>query len=225
MPPKSSGTSLAIESLGPAAFRLIGDTAGSVPVDAATFGLSKLLGGTGTATETLDPLASADAGIKALTAPNNMAGATGEEVDAYVSGLPRTLTPTSKASGLFEVEQTGPYNYTVPARDDTIDIDGYRGTTIQDAKFVEKPDVSPYINGSNVPDFLRRFALEDQQWEFERFARVINDRAVPSISPEVLTNDSRAVPYFQNLIIRCEIPDTVTVVSTRISQILPKAQE
>jgi len=151
--------------------------------------------------------------------------ATDAEIDAYVSGLPRINTPTTKASGQFEVEQTGPYNYTVPAGDDTIDIDGYDGSTILDAKFVQKPNVSPYVNGSDAPDFVRQIVLEEQQSEFQRFSMAINDPTVPFDSLNILTNEPKAVPYFQSLIDQYQIPGSVTVVPTNIPQILPGVKQ
>jgi hypothetical protein len=153
-----------------------------------------------------------------LAAPNAKAAVTDAEVEAYVAGLPRKNTPTVKPSGQFEVEQTGPYNYTVPAGGEKIDIDGYGGTTILDAKFVEKPDISPYIHGSNAPDFLRQEVLKDQQSEFKRLAAAIDDPAVPFTRLEILTNDPRAVPYFQGLINQYKIPGTVRVVPTGVPQ-------
>lgn len=64
---------------------------------------------------------------------------------------------------MFEVEQTGPYNYRVQGGGTAIDIDGYNGTTMLDAKFVEKPAISPYVEESSVPDFLRTKILKEQQ--------------------------------------------------------------
>jgi hypothetical protein len=96
---------------------------------------------------------------------------------------------------------------------------------IQDAKFVQKPYVSPYVNGSNAPDFVRQIVLEEQQSEFQRLGAAINDPTVPFDSLEVLTNEPRAVPYFQNLIEQYQISGTVRVVPTNIPQILPKVTE
>ncbi|WP_343828854.1 hemagglutinin repeat-containing protein [Massilia aurea] len=153
------------------------------------------------------------------TAPR--ADGANSSVDSYVSGLYKLETPTGKASGRFEVEQTGPYNYRVPAGNTTIDIDGYKGTTMLDAKFVEKPANSPYIENSNVPSFLRDKIRNEQQWEFERYKAAINDPTVPFNRLEVLTNEPRAVPYFQSLMDQFNTPGTVKVVPTQIPKKVP----
>ena len=142
-------------------------------------------------------------------------------VDSYVSGLYKLETPTGKASGLFEVEQTGPHNYRVPAGNTTIDIDGFNGTTMLDAKFVEKPSVSPYVNDSNVPSFLREKILKEQQWEIQRYKAVIDDPAVPFNRLDVLTNEPKAVPYFKSLMDQYSVPGSVKVVPTQIPQKIP----
>jgi hypothetical protein len=46
----------------------------------------------------------------------------------------------------------------------------------------------------------------------------IGDPMVPFDSLEVLTNEPRAVPYFQDLIEQYQIPGTVRVVSTATPQ-------
>jgi len=130
-------------------------------------------------------------------------------------------TPAGKASGRFEVEQTGPYNYRVPAGNTTIDIDGYNGTTMLDAKFVEKPANSPYVENSNLPSFLRDKNIKEQQWEFERYKAAIDDPVVPFNRPNVLTNEPKAVPYFQSLMDQFKVPGTVKVVPSQIPQKVP----
>jgi len=142
--------------------------------------------------------------------------------DDYASKLYRFQTPTGKASGLFEVEQTGPYNYRVPAGNTTIDIDGYQGPTMLDAKFVGKPSASPYVTDSNVPSFLRDKILKEQQSEFLRYKAAIDDPAVPFNRLNVLTNEPKALPYFQSLMDQYKIPGTVKVVPTNVPQSTPK---
>jgi hypothetical protein len=151
-------------------------------------------------------------------------GSASSAVDSYASGLYKIETPTGKASGLFEVEQTGPYNYRVPAGSTTIDIDGFKGTTMLDAKFVEKPAISPYINESSMPPYLREKILKEQQWEFQRYKAAIDDPAVPFNRLDVLTNEPRAVPYFQSLMDQYNVPGSVKIVPTQIPQKIPGAK-
>jgi hypothetical protein len=152
-------------------------------------------------------LPAADAGAAAAPA---------EDVDAYVAKLYSKATPTSKASGRFEVEQTGPRNYRVEGGDKAVDIDGYNGNTILEAKYVGNASRSPYVEGSKIPDFLRTQILAEQQDEFERFGAVISDPAVPFTDLNVLTNEPAAAPYFEKLMNTNKIPGKVSVVPTKV---------
>ncbi len=148
-----------------------------------------------------------------------------ENVESYVSSLHQINTPTSKASGKFEVEQTGPYNYRVEGGDTSIDIDGYDGTTMLDAKFVEKPDISPYVEDSSVPEFLRAKIRKEQNNEVKRYNAVIDDPDVPFNSLDIITNEPKAVPYFQSLMDQNKVPGSVKVVDTEIPQVKPKLKK
>ena len=145
------------------------------------------------------------------------AGTKSARLDNYASGLYRKLTPTSTNAGLFEVEQTGKYNYRVVGGGTSIDIDGYRGTTMLEAKYVGDMARSPYVADSGIPAFLREKILKEQQSEFQRFKAVITDPSVPFNRVEVLTNHNDAVPYFRSLLNQYELPGTVRVVPTQVS--------
>jgi hypothetical protein len=116
-----------------------------------------------------------------------------------VAGLYTKATPTSTNAGLFEVEQTGPLNYRVTGGGTATDADGYQDTTLLDAKYVGNPANSPYVDGSNVPQFLQDKIDLQQQYEFQRYQAVIADPSVPFNSLNVLTNEPAAVPYFHKL--------------------------
>jgi hypothetical protein len=139
-------------------------------------------------------------------------------VAGFIGGSVGTMVGDYLPTVMKEVEQTGPLNYRVPAGKTTIDIDGYRGTTMLDAKFVEKPAVSPYIPDSGAPAFLRQKILKEQEWEFERYKAAIDDPAVPFNRLDVLTNEPKAVPYFESLMAQYKVPGTVKVVPTKIPQ-------
>lgn len=91
-----------------------------------------------------------------------------------------------------------------------------------DAKFVEKPAVSPYVDDSSVPDFLRAKILKEQQHEVQRYNAVIQDPKVPFNSLDILTNEPKAVPYFQSLMDQYQVPGSVKVVDTQVPQIIPR---
>ena len=158
------------------------------------------------------PACSADVVVPNAGAPS---------VDDYVAGLYTKATPTSTNAGLFEVEQTGPLNYRVTGGGTAINADGYQDTTLLEAKYVGNPTNSPYVDGSNVPQFLQDKIDLQQQYEFERYQAVISDPNVPFNSLNVLTNEPTAVPYFQRLMNQYQIPGEVRVVPTNIPQTVP----
>jgi hypothetical protein len=139
-------------------------------------------------------------------------------VDDFVAGLNTKRTPSSRPANLFEIEQTGNLNFTVPGGGTKIDIDGFKGTTILEAKFIDKPGRSPFIEDSKLPPFLREKILKEQRHEFERLNAVIKDPKVPFNQLEVRINDQKGVPFFQSLIDEFQIPGQVKVVNTKIKQ-------
>jgi hypothetical protein len=150
-------------------------------------------------------------------------GANTVTVENYVASLKTKVTPTSTNAGLFEAEQTGPLNYRVTGGGTAIDADGYAGTTLLDAKYVGNPKISPYVDNSNVPSFLKDKILMQQQYEFQRYKAVIDDPAIPFNRLNILTNEPAATPYFQRLMDLNKIPGEVKVVPTNVPQIGQKA--
>lgn len=168
-------------------------------------GLVSKIGSIGRGVEALDALKAARAAEAA--APN---------VDDYVAGLRSKATPISSNAGRFEVEQTGSRNYRAVGGGKAVDIDGYSGLAIHEAKYVGNALRSPYVIGSDVPDFVRAKVLRKQHNQFLRFGAVISDPTVPFTALHVLTNESKAVPYFQNLMSSYKIPGKVVVIPTKV---------
>jgi len=80
-----------------------------------------------------------------------------------------------------------------------------------EAKFIEQPDRSPFVEGSKIPDFMRERILVRIEDEFLRYAAVINDPNTPVIGLEVITNEPRTVAFFEKLLIRFSISGRVVV--------------
>ncbi|EPG0528674.1 RHS repeat-associated core domain-containing protein [Vibrio harveyi] len=149
---------------------------------------------------------------------NNIADNVSTHIDDYVSRLYSKVTPSNRPANLFEIEQTGPRNYRVFGGGTSIDIDGYEGTVILEAKFVDKKSRSPFIEDSKIPPFLREKIRKEQAHEFERFKAVLKDSEVPFNKLEVRINEPLAKPYFQSLIEKYKIPGHVKVVRTSIKE-------
>jgi hypothetical protein len=140
------------------------------------------------------------------------------KVDDFVAGLSTKRTPLNRPADLFEIEQTGELNFRVSGGGTQVDIDGFTNTTILEAKFIDKPGRSPFIEDSNIPPFIREKIHREQRNEFERLNAVIQDPKVPFNRLEVRINDQRGIPYFQSLIDEFQIPGNVRAVETQIKQ-------
>src|SRR6266511_3746996 len=79
------------------------------------------------------------------------------------------------------------------------------GIRIQDCYFLEakhvgNPTSSPFVPGSNFPAFLQPGVDADIIGEVTRYTAIINDPSTPMVGLEIITNDARAVPYFQGFL-------------------------
>jgi hypothetical protein len=64
---------------------------------------------------------------------------------------------------------------------------------------VGNPNRSPYIPGT-VPNFLQQQVDAQQNGEVARYTALINDPNIPVTGLEIITNEPRAVPYFQTFL-------------------------
>jgi len=64
---------------------------------------------------------------------------------------------------------------------------------------VGNPNRSPYIPGT-VPNFLQQQVDAQQNGEVARYTALINDPNIPITGLEIITNEPRAVPYFQGFL-------------------------
>ena len=136
----------------------------------------------------------------------------------FVARLRRIRTPTNTQANLFEIEQTGPFNFTVPGGGEQVDIDGFEGATILEAKFINNPSRSPFVEGSDIPDQIREQIIRRERDQFRRLKAVISDPNVPFNRVEIRINDERGVAFFESLLSEFEIPGDVVVVETDILQ-------
>jgi hypothetical protein len=128
-------------------------------------------------------------------------------------GLATKPTPSSTAAGRYEIEHTGPLNYEMRAGDVKIDADGFRtiDATALDTKHVGSESRSPYVPGSDTPDFVRQKILGQFEYELQRYRAVIDSPDTPVRGLEIITNDPRAVPYFEEMLDKHGITGRVVV--------------
>ncbi len=127
--------------------------------------------------------------------------------------LPTLDTPTRTPANRYEIEHTGPLNYEMRAGDVKINADGFReiDAAALDAKHVGSRDRSPFVPDSAVPDFIReknRLAIAS---ELQRYRAIIESPDTPVRGLEIVTNDIRAVPYFEDLLREYDVVGRVVV--------------
>src|SRR5207237_6013398 len=123
-----------------------------------------------------------------LADPAAEARLTAQEVQAWMDGLPVKDTPTTGPRDLYEIAQTGPKNFHVGVGDDAIWVDGVRppDASLLEAKYIDNPARSPYIDGSNCADFVRQNARDQVDREFRRYAVALQDPQNPVNTLEVI---------------------------------------
>ncbi len=138
----------------------------------------------------------------------------------WSQGFPIKETPLNTDRDRFEIEQTGPLNIQVEGGGERIWVDGirYDDGYLLDAKYVEKPERSPFIDGSNCPDFIRESVKEEVDEEFRRYGAVVNDESNPVQGLEVITNEEQAAPYFADLMGQHNVPGHVVVRSKQAQE-------
>lgn len=111
----------------------------------------------------------------------------------------------------FQVKYAGPVERQLQASSgEKIWADGVREADcrILEAKMVTDPSNSPYVRSwKEVHEWMRA----DVRKEFLRYAAVIRDPSSPAVALEVITNDARAVPFFESVLTELGIPGDVVV--------------
>ena len=95
---------------------------------------------------------------------------------------------------------TGPHNYTISGGGTKFDIDGYRGTTILEAKHVGDIKSSPYVPGSSCYAPVREKALAKVRDELRRVRSIIRSGEAPFKSIEIITNTPESKALFEKML-------------------------
>ena len=136
---------------------------------------------------------------------------TGRHLDEFMENVQTRSTPSRTAADRYEILHTGGKNYTIEGGGVRVNIDGYRGHTILEAKHVGSPGRSPYVPGSDVPEFVRGSVLESLQQELRRLNSVIRDPRTPFRNIEVITNSEPASQLFSVMMRRLRVPGRARV--------------
>ncbi|WP_326652288.1 restriction endonuclease fold toxin-2 domain-containing protein [Streptomyces sp. NBC_01750] len=113
----------------------------------------------------------------------------------------------------YQRRHAGDTEYQAEGGGEKVWADGFDSNTgeLIDAKFVDKPDRSPFIKDSKAPDFIREKVDAEINDEFRRYAAVLKDKGTPVNKLRIVTNDPRAVQYFQDKLRQYGIPGQVVV--------------
>jgi hypothetical protein len=136
-----------------------------------------------------------------------------QQAEEFAALLPRKATPTKTPANQYEIKHAGRYNYTVSGGGESFNIDGYRGSTILEAKHVDKPASSPYVPGSSCLDKVRSKVLKDTRDELRRVRAVIESGSTPFTSVEIITNSPEAKKLFEGMLKEMSLPGTVRLES------------
>lgn len=134
------------------------------------------------------------------------------EVEEYIATCKRKSTPKKSAANQYEIAHTGPDNYKVSGGGVSAEIDGYRGTTILETKFVGKPKYSPYIRISRFPNRFRSKVINRIRNQLGRMRTIIRSGETPFKSVEIITNTPESKLFFERMLKLFEIPGTVRLV-------------
>ncbi|OQW92576.1 MAG: hypothetical protein BWK78_01290 [Thiotrichaceae bacterium IS1] len=131
----------------------------------------------------------------------------------WMKSLPKRVTPTYSLPYQYQIKHAGPEEFQVAGGGQEIWADGLRLTDgfLLECKFIDQPDRSPFVADSQIPDFIRQRIVTQVADEWYRYAAVINDSQTPVMGLEVITNEPRAVPFFQDLLDRYGMNGRVVV--------------
>jgi hypothetical protein len=113
----------------------------------------------------------------------------------------------------YQAAHAGPEEILVQGGGTQIWADGPRmdKARLVEAKYVETPEKSPFIDGSTCNEKVRLRIRQEVTAEFQRYAAVIADPATPAVALEVIINDARATPFFEALLRNLNIPGEVII--------------
>lgn len=115
----------------------------------------------------------------------------------------------------FQVRYCGPTETRVAGGGVEVWADGILSEEgmLQDAKLIEKPSRSPFVDAEPhpVPDHVREQILDKVHDELVRYAKVIHDPSTPIVGLEIVTNAQESVPFWTRMLKAHGIPGRVVV--------------
>jgi len=134
--------------------------------------------------------------------------------EAWIRRAPKRPVTATGPAREYQIKQCGPAEIHVGAETgEGVWADGARASDahLLEAKHVETPGRSPYVDGSKVPPEVRAFVEEKLSREFRAYAAVLRDPASPAVGLEIITNDPGAIGFFERIMKALDLPGRVVV--------------
>ncbi|WNG23865.1 hypothetical protein F0U62_07365 [Cystobacter fuscus] len=132
----------------------------------------------------------------------------------WISRFQRRPVPVKAgASAGFQQKHAGPEEVLVEGGGERVWADGARADDAHliEAKYIEKPDASPFVEGSTCPDAIRESIRSKEADQFSRYGAIIADPATPVVGLEVIVNEEQAIGYFKSLMQELRVPGRVVL--------------
>jgi hypothetical protein len=136
-----------------------------------------------------------------------------EAFERWIQRSPRRPVRGTQDAYRYQQTHAGPEEVLAQGGGKQVWADGPRmdKARLVEAKYVETPEKSPFIDGSKCNEKVRLRIRQEVTAEFQRYAAVIADPATPVVALEVIVNDARAAPFFETLLQALKIPGEVLV--------------
>jgi len=120
---------------------------------------------------------------------------------AWARRAPKQPVKENSKALRFQTKHAGPDELLVSGGGEQVWADGasLANARLREVKHVDSPDKSPYVPGSSCDEEIRALIRGQLFDQFRRYAAVIRDEATPAVGLEVITNEARAVPFFELL--------------------------
>ncbi|WP_145263121.1 restriction endonuclease fold toxin-2 domain-containing protein [Planctomycetes bacterium Pan216] len=138
---------------------------------------------------------------------------TQQKYDEWYEGLETrdAMGQKQPVSRAYQIRKAGPKERLVRGGGTKVWVDGLDGTTIIEAKHVNKPKISPYIPYSEAFEMVRGKVLGGTESELVRMKAAILDESTPLVRVVLKTNINEAKPVFDRLFSELAIPGEVVV--------------
>jgi hypothetical protein len=140
-------------------------------------------------------------------------GWTPERYQQWFSSLPQKKTPGNTPQDLFEIQHTGPVNYHITGGGEGFWADGIQNQRVLETKMIVTPKKSPFIEGAGVdtPPFIRERMINEVREELRKLSQILRDESNPLESLRIITNNAKAKPFFEALMLEYGIPGEIVV--------------